>query len=339
MEETFKTQLIHPAVILAASDLNDLDRVMPFAIQMAETARARLLLLHVLDFGAEFTFNVDGMPYIDRENAIACAMKLLVPWRDHAREVGLQCDAIVHEGHPAEEIISAVRQFHADRLLLGTRSRSRLGELLLGSVAEQVLRSTDLPVFTIGPDAHLSSKSKDGEPTVLFATSLGEGHLAGAALASEIAASQHAKLIMLHVLPTIDQKHSTDATDSLYPMVMRDLQLLVDEKPGAGSTNILYTSTLDELRVLAHRVGAESCNDVEIKVLHGNPAARILAEADARRADLIVMHTNEPKFRGIIHDHTIHKVLAHAHCPVITVRSRNLQTTLATANKEVAARG
>ena len=297
MGESTNARLINPAVILVATDLSDLYRVMPFAIQMAEKTGARLELLHILQFGSEFTTDAAGMPYYDREGAFSCAMNMLQPWCERARKLGLSCEPVVRQGHSAaQEIISAVRQLHADRLLLGTRSRSKLGKLLLGSVAEQVLRSANLPVFTIGPEAHHSSENNDHLPTVLFATSLGEGHHAGAALASQIAASQHGKLIILHVLP---------------PIV---------EKPGDGGINVLYPTILHELRLLANRVGAESCRDAEVKVLYGHPAEQILAECTSSQADLIVMQTNDhPKFSSVLHDRTICRVLTHAQCPVLTL--------------------
>jgi nucleotide-binding universal stress UspA family protein len=299
MGETTNARLINPAVILVATDLSDLHRVMPFAIQMAEKTGARLELLHILQFGGELTIDAAGMPYYDREGAFSIAMNMLQPWCERARKLGLSCEPVVRQGHSAaQEIISAVRQLHADRLLLGTRSRSKLGKLLLGSVAEQVLRSANLPVFTIGPEAHLPSESTDHQPTVLFATSLGEGHHAGAALAYQTAASQHGKLIILHVLHPVVEKHAS------------------------GTMNVLYPTIMSELRHLAHSVGGDACCDVEVKVFYGSPADEILVQAVANHVDLIVMQTNDhPKFPRVLHDHTICRVLAHAQCPVLTLHN------------------
>jgi nucleotide-binding universal stress UspA family protein len=313
MVETTNTRLINPSVILVATDLSDLHRVMPFAIQMAENTGARLQLLHILQRGGEFTADASGTPYYDREGAFSCAMNMLLPWCERVRQMGLSCEAVVREGHPtANEIIAAVQQLHADRLLLGTRSRSKVGKLLLGSVAEQVLRTATLPVYTIGPAAHPLPECKNRQPSVLFATSLGEGHHAGAALACQIAASQDGKLIILHVLP---------------PLV---------EQPRNGGFNILYPTIMSELRHLAESIGAEERPDIEVKVLYGDPADRILVESAAHRTDLIVMQTNDqPRFHGVLHDRTICKVLAHAHCPVLTVR--NLEAKVAETKIEAPA--
>jgi nucleotide-binding universal stress UspA family protein len=202
----------------------------------------------------------------------------------------------VREGSPVREIIAAVRQFHPDRLLLGTRSLSRLGKLFLGSVAEQVLRSVNLPVFTLGPEAHLPTEESGRQSTVLFATTLGEGHLANAALACQFAASKNARLILLHVLPGTEE-------------VLR-----------SGWPKILDSTISYEMQQLAHRIGGNSCTEIDIRVVNGTPAIEILAQADANHACLIVMGAaDHSTFESITHDRTVCRVLAHARCPVLSL--------------------
>jgi nucleotide-binding universal stress UspA family protein len=297
MAEAGHNRLIHPDAILVATNLSDLHRLMPFAIEMACKSGARLQLLHVLPMSAELTADAAGMPYYDREGAFSCASNMLDPWCERARKLGVQCTAVVREGSPVvREIIAAVRQFRPERLLLGTRSLSRLGKLFLGSVAEQVLRSANLPVFTVGPEAHLPTEESSRQPTVLFATTLGEGHQANAALACQLAASQNARLILLHVLPA------------------------TDEQVQPGWCNILHSTVSCELQQLAHRIGDYSGAEVDIKVVHGHPATEILAQAEASRASLIVMGAADHSlFDSIAHDRTVCRVLAHALCPILTL--------------------
>jgi nucleotide-binding universal stress UspA family protein len=119
---------------------------------------ARLILLHAIATAAAMSVDAVGMPYYDPSAALDFAEKELKPWCDAASRQQHSCDGLVREGHATQQIATAARQFQADRILLGTRSRSRLGKILLGSVAEQVLRSVNLPVFTVGPEAHLPVK-------------------------------------------------------------------------------------------------------------------------------------------------------------------------------------
>ena len=289
----------YPAVILVATDLTDLDRLMPFALQQAHRSDARIILFHVLAAGAGIAADPTGMPYYDPAGAIDFAIKTLEPWRMMARSQEILCDAVVREGLPAQQIIAAARQFRIDRVLLGTRSRSKVRKLLLGSVAEQVLRSVNLPVITVGPEAHLEAASGDSERVVLHATTLRETSSPSAVLACEIAASQNAKLVLLHVLPPIDE--------------MRREHLPV----GLDST------ALRELRILAAEIGATErcCTQVETRIAHGHPAIEILAASVDLRADLIVLgSTTRSIVHNLTHDRTVYRVLPHAPCPVMTLR-------------------
>lgn len=286
-----------PGVILVATDLGDLDRLMPFALQQAHQSEARIILFHILSAGAGIAADPVGMPYYDPAAAIDFAIKKLEPWRMMARSQEIPCDAVVREGHPAQQIIAAARQFRADRILLGTRSRSKVSKLLLGSVAEQVLRSVNLPVITVGPEAHLPVLSSDDERVVLHATTLRETSRPSAALACQLAAELKAKLVLLHVLPP------------------------AEEMMHEGEISDFDAAAARELRALATDT-AGGCNlSIETIVHHGNPSIEILAEAADRRASLIVLGaTHRSAFDNLTHDRTVYRVLAHARCPVLTLR-------------------
>jgi nucleotide-binding universal stress UspA family protein len=288
-----------PKVILVATDLSDLDRLMPFALQQAQHSNARIILLHVLGAASGITADPAGMPYYDPASAIDVAIKVLEPWRSKARAQEIACDALVREGHAAQQIICAARQFKADQLLLGTRSRSKVSKLLIGSVAEQVLRSVNLPVITVGPEAHLEVDSRTRQRVVLHATTLREASTPSAALACEIASSVKARLVLLHVLPPADEmqrEHLPTGFDS---------------------------TAIRELRILAAEIGATEscCAQVEARVAHGHPAIEILAASAELGAELIVLgSTRRSALHSLTHDRTVYRVLAHARCPVMTLR-------------------
>jgi len=290
----------HPTVILVATDLSDLDRLMPFALQQAQESEARIILFHVLGTGSGIAADPVGMPYYDPAAAIDFAIKTLEPWRSMARSQAIPCDAVVREGHPAQQIIAGARQFKTDRILLGTRSRSKVSKLLLGSVAEQVLRSVNLPVITVGPEAHLQTASGTGsQRVVLHATTLRETSSPSAALACEVAAAHKARLVLMHVLPPLDEmkrEHLPTGLDS---------------------------TTMRELRILAAETGAHElcCTEVETRIAHGHPAIEILAASADLNASLIVLgSTSRSVVRSLTHDRTVYRVLAHARCPVMTLR-------------------
>jgi nucleotide-binding universal stress UspA family protein len=205
MAHSGNNRWVHPAVILVATDLSDLDRLMPLALEQAAQTGARLILLHAIASSAAMLVDAVGMPYYDPSAALDFAEKGLNPWCETAERRKIACAALVREGHAAQQITSAARQFKADRILLGTRSRSKLGKLLIGSVAEQVLRSVYLPVFTVGPEAHLPVQGGFEEHVVLHATTLRETSRPSAALACQMALGMKAKLVLLNVLPPVDE--------------------------------------------------------------------------------------------------------------------------------------
>jgi len=326
MPDSYRSSWTHPAAILVATDLSDLDRLMPFALEQAAETGARLILLHVLASGAAMAVDVIGMPYYDPAGALEFATKALEPWCSLAHRQSIACDALVREGHPAHQITAALRQFQADRVLLGTRSRSKLGKLLLGSVAEQVLRSVNLPVITVGPEAHLAvgTQMEGRERVVLHATTLKETSRPSAALACQIAANLGAKLILLHVLAPVDEPDR--------------FELLTGRTGRSGEPAGLDSAALHELQILAAETGAAQtgvncCTAIEPHVVHGNPSIEILATAAETRASLIVLGaTDRSVFENLTRERTIYRVLAHARCPVLTLREA--QASLAAAENQ-----
>jgi nucleotide-binding universal stress UspA family protein len=75
------------------------------------------------------------------------ASEYLAPLEVRLRARGIETTSAVRVGRPEEEILAAARAEVADLIAMSTHGRSGLGRLLFGSVAEQVLRHADVPVF------------------------------------------------------------------------------------------------------------------------------------------------------------------------------------------------
>jgi nucleotide-binding universal stress UspA family protein len=74
--------------------------------------------------------------------------------RDAARmleEAGFQVSVAVRFGDPAAEIANAVKAGRVDLVALATHGRTGLRQLVLGSVAEQLLKILDVPVLLVRP--------------------------------------------------------------------------------------------------------------------------------------------------------------------------------------------
>jgi nucleotide-binding universal stress UspA family protein len=64
---------------------------------------------------------------------------------------GVTARGVVRVGAPWSEIVNLAREEHADMIVMGTQGRTGLDRLLLGSVAERVIRQAPCPVLTVRP--------------------------------------------------------------------------------------------------------------------------------------------------------------------------------------------
>jgi nucleotide-binding universal stress UspA family protein len=129
-------------------------------------------------------------------------------------------------------------------------------------------------------------------------------------LACNIASARNAKLVLLHVLPPVEY-----AERQTVP-------------------SVLESAAMKELRILAAEVGASGqCTaQVETRIAHGHPAIEILAASADLDADLIVLGSAARSIvHNLTHDRIVYRVLAHARCPVMTLRdSEELSAPFAT---------
>ncbi len=129
------------------------DAAVHYARALAETFGATLRLLHVLeDPAASTAFVADGYavdtPDI-REALLTHARKCLaraLPLTDRAR-FHVTSEALV--GMPAATIVDYAAATGANLIVMGTHGRTGLAHLLMGSVAEHVVRTAPCPVLTV----------------------------------------------------------------------------------------------------------------------------------------------------------------------------------------------
>ena len=68
-----------------------------------------------------------------------------------ARRAGVDCSTTIAEGNAAEQIVAHADRVGADLIVAGTHGRTGLRRVLLGSVAEQILRKAHGPVLVVPP--------------------------------------------------------------------------------------------------------------------------------------------------------------------------------------------
>lgn len=78
------------------------------------------------------------------------AVAILVEARRRAQETcGLAVEVVTAEGEPVEQILEMARSRGADSIVMGSHGRRSIERVLLGSVAEGVMRASPVPVIVV----------------------------------------------------------------------------------------------------------------------------------------------------------------------------------------------
>jgi nucleotide-binding universal stress UspA family protein len=127
-----------------------------YACELATKYDAELHLLHALEVHLTTTpgFGLGlALPQYTHESR-AAAEKSLASVLDLQWSVGRKVIHAVAEGSPKVEIIRYARTQEIDLIVMATHGRSGLAHILIGSVAESVVRTAPCPVLTVRPDGH-----------------------------------------------------------------------------------------------------------------------------------------------------------------------------------------
>jgi nucleotide-binding universal stress UspA family protein len=137
--------------ILVPVDFSDhAARALDMAIDLAKAFGARIELLHCYQIGpgAVSPYGIVLPESFDREVREAAALHL-AEWRDKAAAEGVDTHANLSSMYPSLAIVDTATEIGCDLVVMGTRGLSGIKHVLLGSVAERVLRSAPCPVLTV----------------------------------------------------------------------------------------------------------------------------------------------------------------------------------------------
>lgn len=119
------------------------------AVDIAGRYDATLHALYVVDVGA-LSYGSAGVEVGAIETGMREAGAAAVADVAEVTEAaGVECVTEVVEGVPHAAIVEYAEDRDADLLVMGTHGRTGIDRLLLGSVAEKVVRSSDVPVLTV----------------------------------------------------------------------------------------------------------------------------------------------------------------------------------------------
>ena len=294
--------------ILVATDFSPAsDRALQHALAIGARYDAAISVLHANSPQPHEPIPMDPMPReLDRQ--------LLSSEREMQRlELEVEQKNLAHririERGPVWDVLSSViEQDHPDLLVLGTHGRGGLEKLVLGSVAEQVLRLAPCPVLTVGPKSPAPQSYPANFKCILFATDFGPESVKAFPYAQVLAENCGAKLIVLHAVVPL-------TASAYYPADYAPTDL-------AEYENRIRQQTLQKLEDTFPAAPHHSRRP-EYVVATGFPADGILEAAAMRKADLLVLGAGDTwSARVTAHlPGLIHEVLCQAACPVLTVKN------------------
>jgi len=142
--------------LLCALDFSDCSRrALELAAALAAEHQAELTLVHVCPLmQAVFPGGLLQPQPAPLATMEADAQQMLDLWRGRAEELGaVSVRTIVRVGAVWRSIVNLAEEDHSDLIVIGTHGRTGVRHLLLGSVAEQVVRHAHCPVLTVGRPA------------------------------------------------------------------------------------------------------------------------------------------------------------------------------------------
>lgn len=120
-----------------------------YAEDVAEHFGAEIAVVHVVEHETQSAKAAEADSEAEAEQALRSTIARML--LDH-NVVHQSLRIELRHGSPAQEIVKASQEIHADLIIMCTHGRSGLSHVLMGSVAERVVRRSPCPVLTIKPD-------------------------------------------------------------------------------------------------------------------------------------------------------------------------------------------
>jgi nucleotide-binding universal stress UspA family protein len=262
------------------------DRAMQHALVIARWYGAAFHVVHTVR-RSEFSFVPDIMVQLDELAERDCEDLM---GRLHAAHALDNIEYRIWNLHgEVSTFDDFVRDQKIDLLVLGTRGRSGISKLVLGSVAEQIFHCVSCPVLTVGPSSR-GAASQLALRSVLFATDLSSQSTAALPYVLAVAKAWRAAIDVLHVC---SPDHS-------------------DNEPRMEA----YRLRLDALTASEPRM------PIRYHMVAGEPSPAVLDFASQNNEDLIVLGLdNHRSLYGSPPLSHAYEIVRQARCPVLSVRS------------------
>lgn len=278
--------------ILWSTDFSDeAQEALLYADAFAKAFDAKIVALHVVPDISPALYDAALVVKGELEKRVAYVKEETKKKFDSLRKAkDLEFKALIKEGNAAKKIIETAEEENADLIVLGRRGLSAIEKLFIGSVANQVLRTSPVPL--------LLTKKKTGKPRfkkILVPTDFSEQEEIERDFAWKLAKGFDSSLTLLHVLELHDYEFTPRALDDMFDVVeKRFKQREKKEKEDIPVSEDVYRAI--------------------------NAAVGIVDYADTHKFDMIVISTCvQSKIERFFLGSTTEKVISYTHVPVFAI--------------------
>ena len=295
--------------VLYPTDLSDASLpAFRYAAAVARWYGATLTVLHVVPSfepmagPAEWIGDPLPVPRVPSAEDVRAEMARLLPM-DEADGITVTLEA--RAGHAASVIVDQAVERSADLIVMGTHGRTGFSRLLMGSVAEKVVRQAPCPVLTIPPVAPASAKERPSFSRILCPVDFSPASDQAVGFALDLARQAGGGVTILSVVEWLAEEQPIGEADF-------DVAAL-REQMAAKSRARLDALLSDESRTWC---------DIEELVTYGRAHREVIRLAAERRADLIVIGAQGRGGVGLaLFGSTTQQVIRSATCPVLVVHA------------------
>ena len=185
--------MIHIKKVMVPVDFSEASKKgVNYGLSLALEFEARLVLANIVRY--------DSLAYLTAKAHLLD----LIPAELRER---LDFELIVKSGDIRQELLGIVEEKEIDLVVMGSRGRSHVQRLLLGSVTERMLRKLHVPILTVShlePERELHKPGPVPLKKLLYATDLADGSEAGLEFSIRLARGLNAHLTVVHVVQPLD---------------------------------------------------------------------------------------------------------------------------------------
>jgi nucleotide-binding universal stress UspA family protein len=289
--------------ILCPTDFSEgSQHALAFAVALAQWYDAQVTVMHVIEIypvPAVLPGNPSPVvgPYVSRE-AVAADLERFTAALKHNN---IPFEIAIEQGTAAQSILETAKRVSAELVVIGTHGRGGFEHLVLGSVAEKVLRKAKCPVLIVPPgvpSAHVPIRFE----RILCPIDFSPSSRLALTYALSLAQEAQATLTLLHVLEAVPDEPAAAPFDPVEYHRQRE------------------ADARTRLREVVPAEARTWCKPLEV-VGAGRSYREILRVAAESGSDLIVMGVAG---HGVLHrmffGSTTNHVVRQARCPVLTLR-------------------